>query len=140
MAASSVIDEDPQVATLADLQRLQGTWRCRSGRRPAELVIFDHLFALRFEGGETYLGLFRLDPQSRPAAMDMRIDEGPVRHRGKIGRCIYELHGDQLRWCPAEPGSEERPTAFPASEDPRYWCLTFRRDDSEDTSFQSVFC
>jgi uncharacterized protein (TIGR03067 family) len=115
---------------ITDLQRLQGTWRSVSGRRQAELVISDYLFAMRFTDGDTYLGTFRLGPELRPKTMDMRIDEGPPQHRGKLARCIYELDGDALRWCPAEPGTEERLATFPTVVNPRYLCLEFRREES----------
>jgi uncharacterized protein (TIGR03067 family) len=82
---------------------------------------------MRFQGGDTYLGTFRLGPDQQPKAMDVRIDEGPARHRGKIARCIYELDGDDLRWCPAEPGVEERPPAFPPENSPKHLCVRFRR-------------
>jgi uncharacterized protein (TIGR03067 family) len=111
-----------------DLEQLQGTWVCVSGRRQAEFVISGYLFAFRFQDGDTYLGTFWLGPEAQPKAMDMRLDEGPARHRGKIARCIYELSGDTLRWCPAEPGSEERLTSFPPIVDSRYLCMVFRRE------------
>jgi uncharacterized protein (TIGR03067 family) len=129
MTAAVVVELAIQAEVPTDLERLQGTWRFVLGRRPAELVISDYLFAMRFADGETYLGIFRLGPESRPKIMDMRIDEGPARHRGKIARCIYELDGDTLRWCPAEPGSEQRLTTFPAATDPRYLCLVLRREE-----------
>jgi uncharacterized protein (TIGR03067 family) len=130
MTSAAVIDVDQESESLTDLQRLQGTWSCVSGWRPAELVVSDYLFAVRFQSGDTYLGLFRLGPDAQPRTMDMRIDEGPPRHRGKIARCIYELDGDILRWCPALPGDEQRPTRFAAADDRRHLCLTFRREEA----------
>jgi uncharacterized protein (TIGR03067 family) len=112
-----------------DLERLQGTWVSVCGRREAEFIIGGYLFAVRFKSGEVYLGSFRLDTERQPKTMDMHIDEGPDRHRGKIARCIYELDGEKFRWCPAEPGKEERLTAFPPENDPRYLCLTYRRTE-----------
>jgi uncharacterized protein (TIGR03067 family) len=128
MAAQVVIDVAVELETRTDLELLQGTWVSVTGRRVAEFVISDYLFAVRFQDGDVYLGTFRLDPDARPRTMDMRIDEGPARHRGKIARCIYELDSLTLRWCPAEPGREERLAAFPAESDPRYLHLVFRRE------------
>jgi uncharacterized protein (TIGR03067 family) len=114
----------------SDLELLQGTWVSVSGRRQAEFVISGYLFAFRFQESETYLGTFRLGLENQPRAMDMRIDEGPARHRGKIARCIYVLNGDELRWCPAEPGAEERLTSFPPIVDSRFLSMVFRREAS----------
>jgi uncharacterized protein (TIGR03067 family) len=130
MTPPAVIEFLIQAEAPTDLQRLQGTWLSVSGRRQAEFVISDYLFAVRFQNGDTYLGTFRLGPECRPKTMDMRIDEGPARYRGRIARCIYELDGDTLRWCPAEPGTEERLATFPAAADPRYLCLVLRREES----------
>jgi uncharacterized protein (TIGR03067 family) len=112
----------------AELQRLQGVWVASSGRRPAELLIAGNLFAVKFRDGTVYMGAFDLDLADSPPAMSMRIDEGPPTHRGKFARCIYELAGEQLRWCASEPGSEERLTHFPPEEDRQHLCLIFRRE------------
>jgi uncharacterized protein (TIGR03067 family) len=116
--------------TPTDLERLQGTWVVVSGRRQAEFVFSDYLFAVRFGDGDTYLGTFRLGPDVQPKTMDMRIDEGPAHHRSKIARCIYEVDGEFIRWCPAEPGSEERLTTFPGCDDSHHLCLVLQRQPS----------
>jgi uncharacterized protein (TIGR03067 family) len=74
------------------------------------------------------MGIFGLDADARPKAMDMWIDEGPVPHKGKTALCIYELTGDTLRWCVARPGSKERLAGFPSEADPNYLYLAFRRE------------
>jgi uncharacterized protein (TIGR03067 family) len=128
MTTRAVIDVFVELEARSDLERLQGTWLAVAGKKQAEFVFSDYLFAVRFADGETYLGTFRLNPEARPKTMDMRIDEGPARHRGKIARCAYELDGDTLRWCTGEVGAEERLTTFPAVEDPRYLSLVLRRE------------
>jgi uncharacterized protein (TIGR03067 family) len=133
MTLVATIEFPTQLEAPTDLERLQGTWMAVSGRQHVEFVVSDYLFAMRFRDGETCLGTFRLGPQCRPKTMDMRIDEGPARYRGKIARCIYELDGDTLRWCPAEPGNEQRPSTFPSATDMRFLCLEFRRQDPSDT-------
>jgi uncharacterized protein (TIGR03067 family) len=111
----------------ADLQRLQGTWVVVAGRREAELIVAGRLFTFRFKDGDVYMGAFWLDPCHNPRAMDMRIDEGPAQHRGKVALCVYELDGPHLRWCPTEPGTTQRLTEFPSEHDPKYLALVFRR-------------
>jgi hypothetical protein len=58
----------------------------------------------------------------------MIITEGPARHKGKTSLGIYELTGDQLIWCPAEPGLADRLAAFPAANDTRRLCVVFRHE------------
>jgi uncharacterized protein (TIGR03067 family) len=127
MTAQAAIDPAVENEVLTDLERLQGAWLSTGGRRQAEFIVSGYLFAVRFQDGDTYLGTFRLGPEQQPRAMDMLIDEGPARHRGKIARCIYELEDDTLRWCTGEPGAEERPAAFPPENAPKYLSLRFRR-------------
>ena len=115
----------------ADLQRLQGTWITVVGRREAELLVAGRLFTFRFKDGEVYMGAFWLDPTRAPRAMDMRIDEGPNGHRGKVALCVYELDGAHLRWCPTEPGTTQRLASFPPEDDPKYLSLVFRRSAPE---------
>lgn len=122
----------PEIAALeadlhADLQRLQGTWVTVAGRREAELLVAGKLFTFRFKDGEVYMGAFWLDPRGRPRSMDMRIDEGPAKHRAKVALCVYELDGAYLRWCPTEPGTIQRLTDFPAEDDPTHLSLVFHR-------------
>ena len=116
-----------ETALHTDLQHLQGTWVSAAGRREAELLVAGRLFTFRFKDGDVYMGAFWLDPSRAPRAMDMRIDEGPGQHRGKVALCVYEVDGDQLRWCPTEPGTTQRLTDFPSRDDPKYLSLVFRR-------------
>jgi uncharacterized protein (TIGR03067 family) len=124
MLIGALVEDDTQT----DLERLQGAWLSVDGRRTAELLIAGRHFALRFLDGDLYMGTFDLSPHRSPKAMDMRIAAGPARHQGKLAFCIYEVAGDQLLWCPSEPGSDERLTAFPPVADRRFLCTVFRRE------------
>jgi uncharacterized protein (TIGR03067 family) len=125
---AQALDPAAENEVLTDLERLQGAWESVAGRREAEFIFSGYLFAVRFKDGDTYLGTFRLDPQQQPRTMDMRIDEGPAHHRGKMARCIYEVADDTLRWCTGEPGAEERPKDFPMENTPKYLSLRLRRE------------
>jgi uncharacterized protein (TIGR03067 family) len=109
-------------------KQLQGTWEFASGRWPCQLFFAAHNFAVRFQNGEVYMGIYTVDPTQKPAAMDMTIEEGPDRHRGLTSLCLYELDGDTLRWRPNEPGRDERHTEFTAGDVGKYPTLIFRRD------------
>lgn len=122
----SVVVVEPSI--VEELRRLQGAWATIAGRRAAELLVAGRRFTIWFEDGDVYVGAFEIDAEARPRRMEMRIDEGPARHKGKTARCIYELEGEALRWCAAEPGAGNRPTAFPFFEDVDYLSLLFGRE------------
>jgi uncharacterized protein (TIGR03067 family) len=128
MTTAMLIGTLPENDTQTDLEKLQGVWTSVDGRRGAELLIAGRHFALRFFDGDVYLGTFDLNPGKDPKTMDMRIAAGPARHQGKLAFCIYEVSGDQLLWCPTEPGSDQRLTAFPPVEHRQYICTVFRRE------------
>ena len=122
---------EPNVTAAAaarDQQRLQGTWSFVAGIRPAQLLIAGSHFTMTFGNGTIYMGTFRVDPTHKPRAMDMVVEEGPDRHRGKTALCIYEFDGERLIWAPAEPGVGGRPQAFPPLDDPLHLCLVFRHE------------
>jgi hypothetical protein len=48
--------------------------------------------------------------------------------QGLTARRIYALDGDHLVWHPGEPGSGERPKAFPPSDSHEHLCVVFRRE------------
>jgi len=111
----------------SDLERLQGAWLAVAGRRQAEFLIAGNRIAAHFADGDVYVGSFTLDTDGRHATMDVRVEEGPSRHKGLIARCIYEVDGDVLRFCTASPGQGDRPAAF-AEVHPLHLCLIFRRE------------
>ena len=100
---------EAESALHTDLERLQGTWVSEAGRREAELMVAGRLFTFRYKGGEVYMGAFWLDPTQAPRAMDMRIDEGPGKHRGKVASCVYEIDGERLAGARHRAGDDCRP-------------------------------
>src|SRR5262249_6335271 len=107
-----------------------GAWESIAGPREAHLLIAGNRFAFEFRDGAIYMGEFTLGPDAVPAEMDMRIDEGPVRHRGQVAECIYLLDGNLLRWCAAEPGDGRRLAYFPSTDDDRFLSLVLKRTRS----------
>ncbi len=127
---TAVLDPDLARETAAgkDRERLQGTWNFLSGIREAQMLIAGDHFTVKFKNGDIYVGTYTLDPTTKPKMMDMTISEGPDKHRGKTSLIIYELDGDNLIWCPAEPGTGNRLRAFPPEEDTQHLCIIFRRE------------
>ena len=113
---------------MTDHDRLQGAWEFVSGRRPAQLIVSGHHCVVKFKSGDIYFGLFELDPARRPKRINVLVREGPERHHGKVSLGIYEFDGETFRWCPNEPGLEERLSTFPAEDDANHLTLVFRRE------------
>jgi uncharacterized protein (TIGR03067 family) len=122
------VDAAAQSAAARDKEWLQGAWYFVSGIREAELLVAGDHFTVKFKNGDIYLGTFTLDTAARPKAIDMLIQEGPSRHKGKVSYGIYDLDGEHLVFCPGEPGSDERPSAFPHEDDWHRLCLVFRHE------------
>jgi uncharacterized protein (TIGR03067 family) len=122
-----LIDDSRLAAARAECERLQGTWNFVSGTREAQLVIDGEQFTVRFKNGDAYRGTFALDPIARPKRMDMTVEEGPERHRGKTARCIYALDGSRLLWASGRPGADEAPKFFPPPEDKEHAHIVFER-------------
>ena len=135
---TAVLDPDlaRETAARKDKERLQGTWNFLSGIREAQMLIAGDHFTIKFKNGDIYVGTYALDPTTKPKMMDMTISEGPDKHRGKTSLIIYELDGDNLIWCPAEPGTGNRLRAFPPEEDTQHLCIIFRREKAR-TAFSS---
>jgi uncharacterized protein (TIGR03067 family) len=109
-------------------QQLQGTWVQVSGRWNCRVFFAGHHFAIRFQNGEVYMGVYNIDLSQSPPAMDMTLEQGPDHYCGLTALCIYELDGHTLRWCANEPGVEQRHTRFPADGESKFPTLVFRRD------------
>ncbi len=58
-------------------------------------------------------GSYTVDPSKKPKAIDLTITKGPDAGMRQLG--IYEVTGDTLRVCLAEPGSTKRPKSFNAT-------------------------
>jgi uncharacterized protein (TIGR03067 family) len=119
--------ESTDTAVRRAQDQLQGKWDFYAGRWPAQLSFVGARFTVHFRNGDTYRGTYSVDPSRSPGIMDMTVDEGPEPYVGLVALCLYELDGDELRWCPAEPGATARRTAFPIEEGCRFPTLVFRR-------------
>jgi hypothetical protein len=126
MLILSTQESSPRVCT--DLENIQGDWLTVEGQRAGELTISGQNFSLRFLDNTHYAGTFELLPANSPATMLMHVVDGPPKHKGKSAWCLYSLEVGMLRWCPTEPGSNERLSAFPGMNDKRYLHTLFRRD------------
>ncbi len=112
-----------------DQDQLQGTWRAEKEGKSPEFKFTKDTFTLTFDGKGSFKGTFKIDSAKNPKEIDLTVTEAPKdRFKGKTSRGIYELGKDSFKWCGNEPGSDERPKAFPEKEGQgKFLYLTFKR-------------
>jgi len=117
-------------------KKLQGAWTATTAERdgkPAADVVGHRLsftgtcFQIRSKDGKLlYEGTFRVDPSTKPAAIDFEQAEGAL--KGKTWKGIYALEGDTLTTCDNAPNLDKgRPPAFEAKAGSGYVLIRFRR-------------
>jgi uncharacterized protein (TIGR03067 family) len=106
----------------ADQKAIQGTWQSvkeemRGGAAPGDPR--DHQMVFSGDGfklvdGDNVLlrGTFVVDETKSPKVMEMKVSEGAGGDPEAPVHGIYELKGDELKWCAAEPGSKAAPDKF----------------------------
>jgi uncharacterized protein (TIGR03067 family) len=98
--------------------KLDGKWLIVSVERDGKAddafkggarVIAGGKYTLADKNGKATPGTFKVDPSKKPKTIDMMPAEG--QYKGKTLLGIYEVDGQTLKICFAEPG-KERPTEF----------------------------
>ena len=121
------------------LQNLQGTWTVvfseQNGERRSDLeevrkmrlTIKGETWTLDFHNNvkDQRAATMKLDPAQKPKAVDLAFTNGlPT---GETIRAIYELKGDDLKFCFADE-SKQRPKNFDSKEGPGgRWLLVLKR-------------
>jgi uncharacterized protein (TIGR03067 family) len=103
--------------------RLQGGWQAISAREGGRSFKDAPKYRLHFEDrhfsitrGDRIMicGTYQVYPNRQPKAIDCTITMGE--EKGKVALGIYELKGNELKWCSGQPGEKERPKDFNARE------------------------
>ena len=108
-----------------DKAALQGTWQCVSSEidgekqpddevKPYTLVFDGEKMTVNKAGERVMKGSVKLDPAQSPRHIDFKLEENPNNPDdvGKTLPGIYELSGDELKWCFTLPDRSERPKDF----------------------------
>jgi uncharacterized protein (TIGR03067 family) len=121
-----------------DAEKLQGTWKVVSGEQSGKaqeeakefVMVFDKDTFTVKRGDEVVVkGTFTVDAAKKPKAIDMTIKEGRnEQDNGKKVHGIYELDKDGLKWCAAEPGSDDRPKEFATKEGIKHMLISFKKE------------
>jgi uncharacterized protein (TIGR03067 family) len=121
--------EEPQ-------KKLQGAWTATKAEREGKtaddvvghrLSFFGKRFQIQSEDGKPlYAGTVRLDPSTKPPAIDFEHTERAL--KGKTWKGIYALDGDTLTICDNAPNLDKgRPAAFESKSGSGYVLITFKR-------------
>lgn len=76
------------------------------------------------EGGTVHKSTCKADPSKTPRQLDFTPQDGD--DKGKSVLAIYEVSGDELKVCHAEPG-KDRPTEFSAKKGSGWTLAVFTR-------------
>jgi len=103
-----------------DTGKLDGAWVADFDGKKIELTFAKDTFSVKVpDKADNIKGTYKTDLSKKPAHLDMLIKEGDEKNKGKTVMCIFELQGDTLKWCAADPeAGNARPKAFPEKEGP----------------------
>ena len=124
----------------SDRDALQGAWKLtgrvmRGEQQPvdgdaARRLVFEGDRFRMYRGDELlFVGTFKVNAGVTPRTIDATIDKSNEESElsGKTSPGIYELKGDELKWCAAQPGNSDRPADFSGKGDGQL-LVTFKRE------------
>jgi uncharacterized protein (TIGR03067 family) len=104
---------------------LQGTWRAVASEMDGEkqpeddvkqhtLVFSGDTLVVNKDGQMVMKGKVTIDASQKPAHLDFKLEENPANPDdvGKSLTGIYEVKGDEMKWCFVLPDRTERPKEF----------------------------
>ncbi|MDB5341711.1 MAG: hypothetical protein JWP89_88 [Schlesneria sp.] len=125
-------------AVMKDVESLKGTWVVVSAERDGRKLTDEQIkgVMLTFDGGEKVVvkkgdqplfeGTIKIDPTKKPKTQDStQTSEGE--NKGKITLSIYEVEGDTLKICSAEPG-KDRPAEFSTQPGSGHFLRVYKRE------------
>jgi len=114
------VAQDKEEAGRKELIKFQGDWKLVSGQSAGNalppnvvagfsLSVKDNGYEFR-NSDEIEKGLLTLNPEAKPAQIDISIVDGSFKGQKQIG--IYEIDGKKLKFCVTQPGETKRPEKF----------------------------
>ena len=124
-----------------DLAALQGTWRAATSEMDGEkqpeddvkqhtLVFSGDTMTVNKSGDMVMKGKVTLDPSQKPGHLDFKLEENPANPDdvGKTLTGIYEVKGDELKWCFILPDRSDRPKEFKSESGSGQIYATLKRE------------
>lgn len=132
-AGAALADDD---AGKKDMLALEGEWVMVSGEqngkkvddetaKSARRVTRDGMTTLSFAGTVAFKAKISVDTSKKPKTIDYLVTDGPS--KGKTVPGIYELDGDTVKYCFAQPDNE-RPKEFTAKEGSNLTLSVWKRE------------
>jgi len=126
-------------AVKKDLAALKGTWTAVSAERDGKKLTDEQLkgVTLVYDGAGRasvkkadqllFDGTIKIDPAKKPKTLDAtQTSEGE--NKGKTFLGIYEIEGDTLRICSAEPAGKDRPAEFSSKPGSGFFLRVYKRE------------
>jgi uncharacterized protein (TIGR03067 family) len=123
-------------AAKKDLKQMEGTWAVVleeiSGQKTPEeskkvdvkLTVKDGKYTVLFGDKQAATGTIKLDAGKTPRQIDAIAADGQFKDKAMPG--IYEVKGDTMRVCFAQPG-KDRPTEFHTKEGSGHMLFSYKR-------------
>jgi uncharacterized protein (TIGR03067 family) len=116
--------EPPGEAVKKELAALEGEWTMTSGERDGQAIPTEYLKSGKrvFKDGEVTVTFgdtllmtakVSVDPGKTPKTIDYDVTDGFFKGKKQLG--IYDINGDTVKFCFANP-AKERPTDFTTKE------------------------
>ena len=141
LAAAAAIAADDAKGPEKDKAGLQGTWRAVTSvmdgdQQPEDevkahtLVFSGDTMTVNKSGDMVMKGKVTLDPAQKPGHLDFKLEENPA-NPDDVGKSlvgIYEVKGDELKWCFVLPDRSERPKEFKSESGSGQIYATLKRE------------
>ena len=132
---------DDKAADDKSAAELKGSWQAVASEMDGEKQPEDDVkqYTLVFEGGKLTVnksgelvmkGEAKVDASQKPARLDLKLEENPNNPDdvGKTLEGIYEVKGEELKWCFALPNGSGRPKEFKTEAGTGTVNATFKRE------------
>lgn len=120
---------------------LQGTWRAVASEMDGEkqpeddvrqhtLVFSGDTLVVNKDGQMVMKGKVKVDAAQKPAHLDFKLEENPANPDdvGKSLTGIYEVKGDDMKWCFVLPDHTDRPKDFKSESGSGQIYATLKRE------------
>jgi uncharacterized protein (TIGR03067 family) len=120
LAPYTVLTAEDDDKVKKDMAVLEGDWTMTKGisdgnevpdeiRKTAKRSFKDGVSTVEINGNVTMKAKITIDPAAKVKTIDYDVIEGQLKDKKVLG--IYEISGDEVKFCFAQPGAD-RPTAF----------------------------